>query len=112
MKKIECIIRPSKLEAIQNSIRQFGIKAMTLTNTLGCGLQEGKTEAYRGYTITNNFFIKAKIELVVSDELVNLIVDVITKEARTGEIGDGKIFVSDTENSIRIRSEEFGKIAI
>ena len=103
MKKIECIIRPSKLEAIQTSIRGYGVKGMTLTNVLGCGSQKGRTEFYRGYTITNNFYIKTKIEMIVTDEVVNYVIDVINKEARTGEIGDGKIFISNIESAVRIR---------
>lgn len=103
MKKIECIVRPSKLEAIQNSVRGYGVKGMTLTNVLGCGSQKGRTEFYRGYSITNNFFIKTKLELIVPDEIVNYVVDAINKEARTGEIGDGKIIITNIENAIRIR---------
>lgn len=103
MKKIECIVRPSKLEAIQNSVRGYGVKGMTLTNVLGCGSQKGRTEFYRGYSITNNFFIKTKLELIVPDEIVNYVVDAINKEARTGEIGDGIIIITNIENAIRIR---------
>lgn len=112
MKTIECIVRPSKIEAIQNSISELGIKGMTLTNVLGCGLQEGRIEVYRGYTLINHLFIRTKIELVVRDEIVNQVVDMITKVARTGEIGDGKIFVSSIDSSVRIRSSEIGNYAI
>ncbi|MDA8228494.1 P-II family nitrogen regulator [Desulfosporosinus lacus] len=110
MKRIECIVYPSKLKAIRDSIGQFGFKGMTLTNALGCGLQKGRTEIYRGYTITNNFFIKTKIELVVRNEFVDYVVDLIIKAAQTGEIGDGMIFVSDIESAVRIRSGDCGNV--
>ncbi|AFQ45903.1 P-II family nitrogen regulator [Desulfosporosinus meridiei] len=112
MKKIECIVRPQKLEAIQTSLRRFGIRGMTLTNALGCGLQKGRTEVYRSYTLSNNFFLRTKIEIVVTDDLVNQIVEVISQESYTGEIGDGKVFISNVENTLRILSGDSGKYAI
>ncbi|AET70468.1 nitrogen regulatory protein PII [Desulfosporosinus orientis DSM 765] len=112
MKIIECIVRPSKVAAIQRSLSGYGVRGMTLTNVLGCGSQKGITEFYRGYSITNDFFIKTKIELLVADEVVHYLVEVINTIANTGEPGDGKVFISNIENAVRIRSFECGNMVI
>lgn len=112
MKKIECIIRPTKLENVKDAFAKFGIKGMTITNVFGCGLQMGRTEVYRGNTYTINLLPKMKIEVVVSDETLEQVIDIVRKEAYTGEIGDGKIFIYNVEDAIRIRTGEIGESAI
>lgn len=112
MKKIECIIRASKLESVRDALGQFGIKGMTVSNVLGCGLQKGRTEVYRGTSMSVFLLPKTKIEIVVSDNLLKEIVDLIIKEAYTGKIGDGKIFITNIESAIRIRTGESGEAAI
>ncbi|GAW91963.1 P-II family nitrogen regulator [Calderihabitans maritimus] len=112
MKKIECILRPSKFEEVKEALGEFGIHGMTVTNVIGCGLQKGKTEVYRGSTYTINLLPKVKIEIVTTDELVEKVVEIIRAKAATGEIGDGKIFIYPVENAIRIRTGEVGEEAI
>jgi|UniRef100_A0A7C5KBB6 nitrogen regulatory protein P-II 1 len=112
MKKIECIIRPEKLEEVKDALNQLGIKGMTVSQVMGCGLQKGKTEYYRGVEININLLPKVKIELVVKDSEVDRIVDTIVKVARSGKIGDGKIFIYNVENAVRIRTGEQGEDAI
>ena len=112
MKQIECIIRPAKLEEVKEALGKYGIKGMTVTNVIGCGLQQGKTEVYRGNTYTINLLPKVKLEVVVPDSSVDQIIDIIVENARTGEIGDGKIFISDLLNTVRIRTGETGEKAI
>lgn len=112
MKKIECIIRPAKLEEVKEALGKFGVKGMTVTNVIGCGLQQGKTEVYRGSTYTINLLPKTKLEIVVRDESLDKVVEIITQTARTGDIGDGKIFVYDMVDAIRIRTGESGESAI
>jgi nitrogen regulatory protein P-II 1 len=112
MKKIECIIRPAKLENVKEALGKFGIKGMTVTNVIGCGLQQGKTEVYRGNAYTINLLPKYKIEIIVPDESVDKVIEIITETARTGEIGDGKIFVYDVLNAVRIRTGESGEKAV
>ncbi|SMB91658.1 nitrogen regulatory protein P-II family [Thermanaeromonas toyohensis ToBE] len=112
MKKIECIIRPSRLEAVKEALGRYGIHGMTITYVLGCGLQRGKTEYYRGSVYTINLLPKVKIEIITRDNWVAEIVEIISREARTGEIGDGKIFIYPIENTIRIRTGEQGEEAI
>ncbi|WP_227762319.1 P-II family nitrogen regulator [Zhaonella formicivorans] len=112
MKKIECIIRSSKLEDVKEALGKTWVNGMTVTNVIGCGLQQGKTEYYRGNSYTVNLLPKVKIEIVVADEMVEKIVTIIRREARTGEIGDGKIFIYNVENAIRIRTGESGESAI
>lgn len=112
MKKITCIIRPSKMETVKERLGKEGIKGMTVTHVIGCGLQKGSTAQYRGNLYEINLLPKVKIELVVPDDIVDHIVNVILIEARTGEIGDGKIFISPVENAIRIRTAEQGEIAL
>ncbi|MFZ7101834.1 MAG: P-II family nitrogen regulator [Peptococcaceae bacterium] len=112
MKKVECIIRTSKLEDVKEALGEYGIQGMTVTNVIGCGMQKGKTEVYRGSTYTVNLLPKIKVEIVVPDEIIDDIVSTIMTKARTGEIGDGKIFISNIENAIRIRTGEKGEKAI
>ncbi|NLI90850.1 MAG: P-II family nitrogen regulator [Peptococcaceae bacterium] len=112
MKKVECVIRPAKLEEVKEALGKYGVKGMTVTNVIGCGLQQGKTEFYRGSTYTINLLPKVKIEVVVPDESLDNVIDIIVKTARTGEIGDGKIFVYDMLNAVRIRTGESGENAV
>lgn len=112
MKKVECVIRPAKLEEVKEALGKFGVKGMTVTNVIGCGLQQGKTEVYRGNTYTINLLPKVKLEIVVPDDTVDNVIDIIIKTARTGEIGDGKIFVYDMLNAVRIRTGESGESAV
>lgn len=112
MKKIECIIRPEKLEEVKDALNQLGIKGMTVSQVMGCGLQKGRTEYYRGVEININLLPKIKIELIVKDSEVDRIVDTIVKVARSGKIGDGKIFIYNVEDAVRIRTGEKGESAI
>lgn len=112
VKKIESIIRPEKLEEVKNALNKIGIHGMTVTQVMGCGLQKGKTEIYRGVEININLLPKIKLELVVKDEDVENIINVIIKTARSGSIGDGKIFVFDVKDAVRIRTGERGNEAI
>lgn len=112
MKKLECIIRPAKLEDVKEALGEAGVKGMTVTNVIGCGLQQGKTEVYRGNTYTINLLPKVKIEIVIPDDSVDQIIEVIVKTAKTGDIGDGKIFVYDMLNAVRIRTGESGEKAV
>jgi len=112
MKKIECITRPLKVEAIKDALGQIGIVGMTVTEVRGCGKQRGRTERYRGAEYVVSLLPKVKIEVVVADEQVDDVVNAILATARTGEIGDGKIFVLPVEQAIRIRTGESGEDAI
>jgi len=108
MKKIECIVKPFKLDDVKNAITNLGISGMTVSEVRGFGRQKGHTELYRGAEYQVDFLPKIKIDLVVNDEQVPSIVEAVQKEACTGRIGDGKIFVTDVEQSIRIRTGENG----
>jgi len=108
MKKIECIVKPFKLDDVKNAITDLGISGMTVSEVRGFGRQKGHTELYRGAEYQVDFLPKIKIDLVVNDEQVPSILEAVKKEACTGRIGDGKIFVSDVEQSIRIRTGENG----
>ncbi|BAF58846.1 nitrogen regulatory protein PII [Pelotomaculum thermopropionicum SI] len=112
MTKIECILRPGKLEDVKEAINRYGIHGMTVTQVMGCGLQKGRTEVYRGTEYSINLLPKVKIEMVVPDKDVDSIVALIIEAARTGEIGDGKIFTCRIDNAIRIRTGEKGEAAI
>ena len=112
MKKIECIIRPAKLEELKEALGKHGVHGMTVTNVIGCGLQQGKTQVYRGSTYTINLLPKIKLEIAVADDALENVLQVIIQTARTGEIGDGKIFVFELQNAIRIRTGESGESAI
>lgn len=106
MKKIEAIIKPFKLEDVKEALAQMGIEGMTVSEVKGFGRQKGHTEIYRGSEYTVDFLPKIKIELVIAAQLVEQAVEAILKAAKTGKIGDGKIFVSAVENAIRIRTGE------
>jgi nitrogen regulatory protein PII len=108
MKKVECIIKPFKLDDVKNAITELGISGMTVSEVRGFGRQKGHTELYRGAEYQVDFLPKIKLDLVVSDDQVASIVEVVKKEACTGRIGDGKIFVTDVEQSVRIRTGESG----
>jgi nitrogen regulatory protein P-II 1 len=112
MKKIEAIIKPFKLHDVKDALHELGLQGMTVTEVKGFGRQKGHTEIYRGSEYTVDFLPKVKIELIVPDTLANSVVDAIVKSARTGKIGDGKVFVSPVEDAIRIRTEERGEKAI
>jgi nitrogen regulatory protein P-II 1 len=112
MKKIEAIVKPFKLEEVKDALGQVGIEGMTITEVKGFGRQKGHTEIYRGSEYTVDFLPKIKIELVVSDTIVNTAVDAIIKAAKTGKIGDGKVFVSPVDEAVRIRTEEKGEKAL
>ncbi len=112
MKKVEAIIKPFKLEEVKDALAEVGIEGMTATEVKGFGRQKGHTEIYRGSEYTVDFLPKIKLELVVADARVDAAVAAIVKSAKTGKIGDGKIFVSTVEQAIRIRTEEKGDSAI
>ena len=112
MKKIEAVIRPEKLEVVKEALAKFGIQGMTVTQVVGCGLQKGRTGIYRGHEYSINLLPKLKIEIVLMDHQVGEVADIISENARTGEIGDGKIFVFPVENAVRIRTGESGNDAI
>ncbi len=112
MKKIEAIIKPFKLEEVKDALGEIGIEGMTVTEVKGFGRQKGHTEIYRGSEYTVDFLPKIKLELVVADKQVDAAVATIVKAAKTGKIGDGKVFVSNVENAVRIRTDEKGDAAV
>lgn len=112
MVKIEAIVRPGVLEDIKEGLAKSGIHGMTVSQVMGCGLQKGRNEVYRGTEYSINLLPKVKLELVIADSLADNIIEVIAKVARTGEIGDGKIFVYRVEDAMRIRTGEVGENAI
>ena len=112
MKKIEAIIKPFKLEEVKDALGEVGIEGMTVSEVKGFGRQKGHTEIYRGSEYTVDFLPKIKIELVVTDQQLTKAVEAISKAAKTGKIGDGKIFVSTVEQAVRIRTEEKGESAV
>jgi nitrogen regulatory protein PII len=112
MKKIEAIIKPFKLEEVKDALAEVGIEGMTVSEVKGFGRQKGHTEIYRGSEYTVDFLPKIKIELVVGDQQSDRAVEAILKSAKTGKIGDGKIFVSAIEEAVRIRTEEKGEKAV
>ena len=112
MKKIEAIIKPFKLEDVKEALSEIGVEGMTVTEVKGFGRQKGHTEIYRGSEYTVDFLPKIKVEVVLADSLVDAALNAIVKAAKTGKIGDGKVFVSPVENAIRIRTEEIGERAI
>ncbi len=112
MKKIEAIIKPFKLEDVKEALTAIGIDGMTVIEVKGFGQQKGHTEIYRGSEYTIDFLPKIKIEVVIPDSTVDAAVDAILKSAKTGKIGDGKIFISNIENAYRIRTEESGEKAV
>ncbi len=112
MKKIEAIVKPFKLDDIRETLSEIGITGMTTTEVKGFGRQKGHTELYRGAEYVVDFLPKVRIEIVVSDEQVDACIDAITQAARTGKIGDGKIFVTPVEKVVRIRTGEENEQAI
>jgi nitrogen regulatory protein P-II 1 len=112
MKKIEAIIKPFKLEEVKDALGEIGIEGMTVTEVKGFGRQKGHTEIYRGSEYTVDFLPKIKLELVLTDKQVEAAVATIVKAAKTGKIGDGKVFVSAIEQAVRIRTDEKGDAAV
>ena len=112
MKKVEAIIKPFKLEEVKDALGDVGIEGMTVTEVKGFGRQKGHTEIYRGSEYTVDFLPKIKLEMVLPDGSVEAAVGAIIKSAKTGKIGDGKIFVSSIDQAIRIRTEEKGDAAV
>jgi nitrogen regulatory protein PII len=112
MKKIEAIIKPFKLEEVKDALGEIGIEGMTVTEVKGFGRQKGHTEIYRGSEYTVDFLPKIKLEIVAPDERLDTAIAAIVKAAKTGKIGDGKVFVSNIEDAIRIRTDERGDKAV
>ena len=112
MKKIEAIIKPFKLEEVKDALSKIGIKGMTVTEVKGFGRQKGHTEVYRSAEYKIDFLAKVKIELVTPDEIIPQVIETIERAAKTGKIGDGKIFIFPVEEVIRIRTGERGRDAI
>jgi nitrogen regulatory protein P-II 1 len=112
MKKVEAIIRHFKAEDVKNALTEQGIIGMTITEVRGFGRQKGHSEMYRGLEYKVDFVPKIKVEVVVSDDKLQTVLDVIVRTAQTGQVGDGKIFVSDLSNVMRIRTGECGQAAI
>lgn len=112
MKKIEAIVRHHKLEEVKDALTAKGVTGMTITEVRGFGRQKGHTEVYRGTEYTVDFVPKVKIEVVVDDGKLSAIIDAIVKSAQTGQVGDGKIFVSDLTDAVRIRTAETGASAL
>lgn len=112
MKKIEAIIKPFKLDEVKEALNEIGIKGITVSEVKGFGRQKGHTELYRGTEYVVDFLPKIKLEIVVKEEMVSTVVDAIVETARTGKIGDGKVFVLSVDEVVRIRTGEKGKEAI
>jgi nitrogen regulatory protein P-II 1 len=112
LKKLEAIIKPFKLEEVKESLTELGIEGLTVSEVKGFGRQKGHTEIYRGSEYTVDFLPKVKIEVVLKEDLVEKAIETIIKSAKTGKIGDGKIFVLPLEEAIRIRTEEKGEKAV
>ncbi|MDR3403404.1 MAG: P-II family nitrogen regulator [Chthoniobacter sp.] len=112
MKKIEAIIKPFKLEDVKEALSEIGIEGMTISEVKGFGRQKGHTEIYRGSEYTVDFLPKVKFEIVLADERIAKAVEAIVSSAKTGKIGDGKVFILPIEDAIRIRTEERGDAAI
>ncbi len=112
MKKIEAIIKPFKLEDVKEALREIGVQGLTVVEVKGFGRQKGHTELYRGAEYVIDFLPKIKLEIVVSDDMLPKVVETIRESAKTGKIGDGKIFIFPTEDVVRIRTGERGEDAI
>jgi len=112
MKKIEAVIRPIKIDDVKEGLSSIGVAGMTVTDVRGYGRQRGRTEKYRGNTYVVNLLPKVKVEFVVPDDRAEEAVEVVLEAARTGEIGDGKVFVSHVEEAVRIRTGERGESAL
>lgn len=112
MKKIECVIRPMKLDEVKEALSAIGVVGMTVSDVRGYGRQRGRAEKYRGNTYVVNLLPKVKIEIIVPDDRAEEVVEIALEAAQTGEIGDGKIFVSTVEEAVRIRTGERGDAAL
>ena len=112
MKKIEAIIKPFKLDEVREALSEIGVSGLTVTEVKGFGRQKGHTELYRGAEYVVDFLPKVKVDVIVTDAMVDQAIDAIVKAARTGKIGDGKIFVTTVEQVVRIRTGESGDAAI
>lgn len=112
MKKVEAIIKPFKLDDVKKSLNDLNIEGMTVTEVKGFGRQKGHTEFYRGAEYTVDFLPKVKVEVVTDDEMASKVIETVMEAARTGKIGDGKIFVTEVEEAVRIRTGESGKNAL
>ena len=112
MKKIEAVVRPFRIDDIREALAEIGVKGMTLTEVKGYGRQKGHTELYRGSEYQIDFLPKIKLEVVVSDKAADKVVDTIIKAAKTGQVGDGKIFIYDVQDAVRVRTVESGEAAL
>jgi nitrogen regulatory protein P-II 1 len=112
MKKVEAIIKPFKLDEVREALSEIGVSGLTVTEVKGFGRQKGHTELYRGAEYVVDFLPKVKVEVIVADSLVEHAIDSIVKAARTGKIGDGKIFITAVEQVVRIRTGESGEAAV
>jgi len=112
MTKVEAVIQTSKLDAVKDALHEIGVEGMTVLEARGHGRQKGHTEFYRGREYTVDLIPKIKVELVISDEMVEKTIQAITAAARTGKIGDGKIFLTKVDDAIRIRNDERGESAL
>ncbi len=112
MKQVTCIIKPFKLDEVREALADVGVTGLTVTEVKGFGRQKGHTELYRGAEYVVDFLPKIRVEMVVSDQMVDGVIEAIVRAARTGKIGDGKIFVSPVEQAIRIRTGESGDVAL
>lgn len=112
MKKIEAIVRPHKLDEVKEALNSMGVHGMTVTQVFGCGKQRGLTGVYRGQEYSINLLPKVKVEIVIKDGLVDDVIKAISNVSRTGEIGDGKIFISNIDDAVRIRTGERGNEAL
>ncbi|MEW5883746.1 MAG: P-II family nitrogen regulator [Armatimonadota bacterium] len=112
MKRLDCIVRVNKLEEVQAALEEAGIHGMTIESVRGHGRQQGRTELYRGSTYAVNLLPKVRIEIVVRDDQVEQVIETLQEAARTGEIGDGKIFISEVLDAVRIRTGERGESAL
>src|SRR3972149_4157517 len=112
MKKIEAIIKPFKLDDVKESLKEVGVQGLTVTEIKGFGRQKGHTELYRGAEYVVDFLPKIKLEIIVGDEIAEKVISAIMDSSRTGKLGDGKIFVTDVEETVRIRTGERGEDAI
>ena len=112
MKKVEAIIKPFKLNEVKDALHEIGVQGMNVSEVKGFGRQKGHTEIYRGSEYTVDFLPKVKVEVVMADDLIEKAVNVVVAAAKTGKIGDGKVFVLPVEHAVRIRTEEIGEKAV
>jgi nitrogen regulatory protein PII len=112
MKMVEAIIKPFKLDEVKDALVEIGVQGMTVSEVKGFGRQKGNRETYRGAEYTTDFVPKVKVELYVADNMAQKVIDTITRAAKTGSVGDGKIFVSDLDSVVRIRTGETGESAL